>query len=152
MRRPPFGLRLLFLQELQESKKDSVALSMWSGAAVTKPGSKLLCETRVEGVANKDAGVDIDEENSQDGSPNWRFWRALPFGVMPVKMIPNDTVVNLLHNNTLAFMTHTRALRFLFRNIDIHCTLFVVLLVLSGKGLCLDFFVLYLLQFRQFLM
>ena len=70
---------LPFFQELQESKKDSVALSMWSGAAVTKPGSKLLCETRVEGVANKDAGVDIDEENNQDGSPNWRFWRALPF-------------------------------------------------------------------------
>ncbi|KAL0287818.1 UNVERIFIED_CONTAM: hypothetical protein Sangu_2674900 [Sesamum angustifolium] len=59
--------------------KDSVALSMWSGAAVAKTASKLLRQTRVEGLTYKDARVDIDEENNQDGFPNWRFWRALPF-------------------------------------------------------------------------
>ncbi|KAL0300959.1 UNVERIFIED_CONTAM: hypothetical protein Sradi_6372700 [Sesamum radiatum] len=52
-------------------------LSMWSGAAVAETASKLLCVTRVEGLIHKDAGVDIDEENNQDGSPNWRF--GLPF-------------------------------------------------------------------------
>ncbi|KAL0304887.1 UNVERIFIED_CONTAM: Retrovirus-related Pol polyprotein from transposon TNT 1-94 [Sesamum calycinum] len=72
-----------FFRNCKKKVNDSVALSMWSGAAVAETASKLLCQTRVEELTYKDAGVDIDEENNQDGSLNWRFWRGLPFDESP---------------------------------------------------------------------
>ncbi|KAK4391963.1 Phosphoribosylformylglycinamidine cyclo-ligase, chloroplastic/mitochondrial [Sesamum angolense] len=66
---------------------------MWSGAAVAKTASKLLCQTRVEGLTYKDAGVDIDEENNQDGFPNWRFWRALPFEYGDIHLVADTDEV-----------------------------------------------------------
>ncbi|KAK4388795.1 Retrovirus-related Pol polyprotein from transposon TNT 1-94 [Sesamum angolense] len=72
-----------FFRNCKKKVNDSVALSMWSGAAVAETASKLLCQTRVEELTYKDAGVDIDEENNQDGSLNWSFWRGLPFDESP---------------------------------------------------------------------
>ncbi|KAL0337137.1 UNVERIFIED_CONTAM: hypothetical protein Scaly_1988800 [Sesamum calycinum] len=66
---------------------------MWSGAAVAKTASKLLCQTRVEGLTYKDADVDIDEENNQDGFPNWRFWRALAFEYGDIHLVADTDEV-----------------------------------------------------------
>ncbi|KAK4388792.1 Early nodulin-93 [Sesamum angolense] len=74
-----YFLDFAFARNCKKQVKDSVALSIWGGAAVAETASELLCETRVEGLTYKDAGVDNNEKNSQDGSLNWRFWRGLPF-------------------------------------------------------------------------